>query len=64
MPHSFFVLRFTKIMVKRSVSFIIMMTYVDSVRKKNLMHKYSITPAIKVRGDKIGYLVSKGTILD
>jgi hypothetical protein len=51
-------------MVKRSVSFIIMMTYVDSVRKKNIMHKYSITPAIKVRGDKIGYLVSKGTILD
>jgi hypothetical protein len=56
MCHSLFVLRFTKIMVKRSVSSIMMMTYNDSVRKRNIMHEYSISPAAKVKGDKDGHI--------
>jgi hypothetical protein len=40
------------------------MTYLDSIRKKNIIHEYSISPASKVNGDKGGHLVSRGTILN
>jgi hypothetical protein len=43
-------------MVKRSVSSIMMMTYNDSVQKRNIMHEYSISPAAKVKGDKDGHI--------